>query len=47
MLIEAARGGHTAVVNLLLEFPNSLTQENMQLTVNDNQSSEEVRFTHP
>ena len=24
MLIEAAKGGHTSVVNLLLDWPNSL-----------------------
>ena len=37
MLIEAARGGHTAVVNLLLEYPISISQENLQLTINEQQ----------
>ncbi len=40
MLIEAAKGGHTAVVNLLLDWPNtaiSPTPDLTQLTPPDSQ----------
>ena len=32
MLIEAAKGGHTAVVNLLLDWPNAALSPTPDLT---------------
>ena len=32
MLIEAAKGGHTTVVNLLLDWPGNLTSASSDLT---------------
>ncbi len=32
MLIEAAKGGHTTVVNLLLDYPNSILSPSPDLT---------------
>ena len=31
MLIEAAKGGHTAVVNLLLDWPNTMMSANPEM----------------
>ncbi len=33
MLIEAAKGGHTNVVQMLIDYPNSLSWEAAQLWI--------------
>lgn len=52
MIIEAAKGGHTAVVNLLLEFPNrflhstpEFVQPNQQHDANH--ATEVINFIFP